>query len=186
MIGISLQIFLIAFSLALDAVGVSIVGGMKCKGLKVIHAIKVAASFGLFQAVMPLFGWFLGEAMKGVMVSAGYWVAFILLVVIGAKMLWEALNENKNHKEIVNIKVLILLSIATSIDALIIGVTLPLLGVPLFVSVSLIGLVTFVLSFLGFMFGKQLSMLFGKKVEILGGLALIAIGFKILLEHLVI
>lgn len=182
---ITLQIFLISFSLAMDAFSVSIAGGMKSQTAKVAHALKIAAFFGIFQAVMPLIGWAIGEAMKGFITAIDHWVVFILLGIIGIKMIREALSNDKGEKkDILNTKTLLLLSIATSIDALIVGITLSLLKLPFFVSISTIGIVTFILSFLGFLFGKQIGAIFGKKVEILGGVALILIGLKILIEHL--
>lgn len=183
---IFLQIFFIAFSLAIDTFGVSVIEGMKSHRSKTLQAFKVAAFFGIFQAVMPLVGWFIGELIRGIIFSVDHWVAFILLGGIGLKMLWEGLSKEGKNKDIANTKVLILLSIATSIDALIIGITLPLLKVPPVVSIGVIGFVTFVLSFLGFIFGRQMGAFFGKKIEVLGGLALIVIGIKILIEHLII
>lgn len=181
-----IEILIISVSLALDAVSVSIAGGLKSQQSKTIHAIKVAAFFGVFQAVMPLIGWYIGEMAKNLIQAVDHWVAFGLLTAIGIKMIHESLHneENAEKKDILNNKTLIILSIATSIDALIVGVTIGLLQIPLLVSVSTIGIVTFILCFLGFIFGKQIGTLFGKRIEILGGIALIGIGIKILLEHL--
>jgi len=179
-----LQIFVISFSLAMDAFSVSIAGGMKSQTAKVIHAVKVAAFFGIFQAGMPIVGWLIGEVMKEFISAIDHWVAFILLGIIGIRMIREATNNTRIKKNIFNTKILLLLSIATSIDALIVGITLNLLKTPFLISIGTIGMVTFILSFLGFLFGKQLGMLFGKKVGILGGVALILIGLKILIEHL--
>lgn len=181
------QIFLISFSLAMDAFSVSIAGGMKSQTAKVTHAVKVAAFFGIFQAIMPIAGWLIAEVMKGFITAIDHWVAFILLGIIGIKMIQEALSNNKEEKkDILNTNTLLMLSIATSIDALIVGVTLSLLKIPFLISISTIGIVTFILSFLGFLFGKQIGVFFGKKAEILGGAALIAIGLKILIEHLTV
>lgn len=179
------QILLVSFSLALDAFSVSIAGGMKSKAVKVAAAAKVAAFFGIFQVVMPIFGWLIGETLKGFIASIDHWVAFILLGVIGIKMIREALStDEEKKKNILDTKTLLLLSVATSIDALIVGITLNLLRIPFLFSIAAIGIVTFVLSFLGFLSGKYLGTMFGKKVEILGGVALIIIGSKILIEHL--
>ncbi len=180
------QILLIYISLAMDAFGVSVVGGIKSQTARVAHAIRVASFFGIFQAFMPIIGWLIGEAMKGFITTIDHWVAFVLLGIIGIKMIREALNNNgEEKKDILDTKTLLLLSVATSIDALIVGVTLSLLKLPFLVSISTIGIVTFILSFLGFLFGKQMGALFGKKVEILGGAALILVGLKILIEHLI-
>jgi putative Mn2+ efflux pump MntP len=181
-----LEIFFISLGLAMDAVSVSIAGGMKSQKAKIIHALKVAAFFGIFQAVMPVFGWLIGEATKGFISGIDHWVAFILLGIIGIKMIWEALNDSKMEKgNIFDTKTLLILSVATSIDALIVGITLNLLKTPFLISIAMIGTITFVLSFLGFLFGKQLGIFFGKKVGALGGIALILIGLKILIEHLI-
>lgn len=180
-----IQIFIISFILALDAFSVSIAGGMKSQKAKVAHAVKISAFFGAFQAGMPVIGWVVGETLKSFIAGVDHWVAFILLGVIGLKMIREALgNTQEEKRDILNTKTLLLLSVATSIDALIIGITLSLLKIPFFVSIITIGVVTFILSFLGFIFGKQLGVLFGKKAEALGGVALVLIGLKILIEHL--
>ena len=179
------QILLLSFSLALDSFSVSIAGGMKSQGAKLIHALKVAAFFGVFQAFMPVIGWSIGEAMKGFISGIDHWIAFGLLGIIGIRMIHEAFSEdNKERKNIVATKMLILLSIATSIDALVVGITLNLVKIPFILSISAIGIVTFILCFLGFLFGKKLGVNFGRKIEVLGGLVLIAIGIKILIEHI--
>jgi manganese efflux pump family protein len=180
------QLLLVSFGLAMDAVSVSIAGGIRSQKSKIIHAFKIAAFFGIFQAVMPIFGWLIGEAAKGFIGSIDHWVAFILLGIIGIKMIREALSSVGTEKRnIFDTKVLLMLSIATSIDAFVVGITLNLLRTPFLVSIIMIGIVTFFLSFIGFLFGKQLGILFGKKVEIFGGVALILIGLKILIEHLI-
>jgi manganese efflux pump family protein len=181
-----LEIFFISLSLAMDSVSVSIAGGMKSQTAKITHAFKVAAFFGTFQAIMPIFGWLIGKASEGFISGIDHWVAFVLLGIIGVKMMREALSKDKKiKKDILDTKTLLLLSVPTSIDALIVGITLELIGVPFLSSIIMIGLVTFILSFLGFLFGKQLGLLFGKKIGALGGIALILIGLKILIEHLV-
>lgn len=179
-------IILISISLALDSLAVSIAGGAHAQKSKIIHAIKVAAFFGTFQAIMPLFGWLIGETIKDAIISVDHWIAFFLLSGIGIKMIHEsitALPEDKK-RDLLNTKTLIMLSIATSIDAFVVGITLGLLTIPLLLSISIIGVVTFILCFFGFLFGNSFGKLFGKRIEILGGLVLIAIGTKILLEHL--
>lgn len=169
----------------MDSFSVSIAGGMRLQTGKVAHAIKVAAFFGGFQALMPFLGWLIGEALSELITAFGPWIAFILLGIIGAKMIREALSNNGiERKNILNTKTLLLLSVATSIDALIVGITLSLLEIPFIVAVSIIGIVTFILSFLGFLFGKKLGKVFSKEVEVFGGVILIIIGLKILIEHL--
>lgn len=180
------EIFLISISLALDSLAVSIAGGAQAQKSKIIHAVKVAAFFGVFQAAMPLLGWLIGEMLKDEIVAIDHWVAFVLLAGIGIKMIHESVTASPNDKKrnLLNTKTLIMLSIATSIDAFVVGITLGLLTIPLLLSISIIGIVTFILCFFGFLFGNRLGKLFGKRIEILGGLVLIAIGIKILLSHL--
>ncbi|MDP3948200.1 MAG: manganese efflux pump MntP family protein [bacterium] len=181
------QILLIAVSLALDAFSVSIVGGMKVRGAKHLHALRVAAIFGIFQAVMPIIGWSVGEAMKGFIGGIDHWIAFGLLGIIGINMIRESLSdESSERKNLLDTNTLIFLAIATSIDALVVGITLSLIKIPFILSISIIGLVTFIICFLGFLFGEKLGARFGKKIEVLGGLALIAIGVKILIEHIAV
>lgn len=178
-----INIFLIAFSLALDSLSVSIAGGMRSQKSKATHALKIAFFFGIFQAGMPILGWMLGELLLDTLTIAGPWIAFVLLGAIGLKMIYESIHEaHESKKDILDTKTLTALAIATSIDALVIGVTLPLLQIPFPLAILTIGLVTFVLCFLGFLFGKKLGTAFGKRVEIIGGLVLIGIGVKILLE----
>jgi putative Mn2+ efflux pump MntP len=150
-----------------------------------MHAVKVAAFFGLFQAGMPLIGWALGAVFKEYIMAFDHWIAFGLLTIIGIKMIRESLtNDPADKKNILDNSNLIALSIATSIDALIVGVTLGIFATPLLLSIAIIGLVTFVLCFFGFLFGKKLGTRFGKRIEILGGIIVILIGLKILLEQL--
>jgi putative Mn2+ efflux pump MntP len=180
-----IQILLISVSLAMDAVSVSIAGGTKAQNSKLAHAFKVAAFFGVFQAIMPIIGWAMGEALQGFISTINYWIAFTLLGAIGIKMIHEALQDEPTEKRnILDTKTLFVLAIATSIDALVVGVTLNVLQVPFVVSILTIGVVTFILSFVGFLFGKQLGVVFGKKIEIFGGLVLIALGIKILFDHI--
>jgi putative Mn2+ efflux pump MntP len=178
-------IILISLGLALDSFSVSIAGGIKSQKARTTDAIKVSAFFGSFQALMPVIGWLIAEASKNFISAIDHWIAFILLVAIGIKMIVESFSSNNdNKKDLLETKTLLLLAIATSIDALVVGITLNLLKTPFLISISTIGLVTFALSFLGFLFGKRLGKLFGKRIEILGGLVLILIGIKILIEHL--
>lgn len=134
---------------------------------------------------MPLIGWSIGSSLKGFISSFDHWVAFGLLFIIGFRMITESVK-NKDTKKIdlFNNRVLLLLSIATSIDALIVGITFAFLKVDILFSVAIIGLITFLISILGFMLGKKLSFIFAKKGGIIAGIVIILIGTKILLEHL--
>lgn len=177
------SIVLIAISLALDAVAVSIAGGLAVHRLRWQDALKVGLYFGGFQAGMPLLGWLIGSTFRGFVASVSGWVAFGLLAILGIKMIKEALEPSQDQPaRLLNHRSLLLLAIATSIDALVVGVTLNLVNLPLAVSAAVIGVITFGLSAAGFWFGKELGGLFsGKKVEIAGGLCLIAVGLKLLL-----
>lgn len=179
-----IQIIIIAISLSLDAVSVSVSSGIRSQKAKVLQAFKLASFFGIFQAGMPIIGWYLGEILQNLIASYAHWIAFVLLFLIGIKMIKESFDDTseKEKLRIFELKTLLLLSIATSIDALIVGITLAVIEIPLLISVSIIGIVTFVLCFLGFLFGKKLGSFFEGKIEIVGGLALIGIGLKILLE----
>ncbi len=158
---------------------------MKSQSARLAHALKVAAFFGVFQTAMPVIGWFAGEAMKGFITGVDHWIAFGLLGIIGLKMIHEAFGaDTEEKKNILETRTLIMLSIATSIDALVVGITLNLINIPFILSIGIIGLVTFIICFLGFLFGGYLGASFGKKVEVLGGLVLISIGARILIEHL--
>lgn len=178
-----INILIIAVSLALDAVSVSVASGVKAKHATIRDALKIAFFFGVFQAVMPLIGWGIGTLFEDIIASYSNWIAFILLTLVGFNMIHDALkNEEEHQKNILNTKILLALAVATSIDALVVGVTLDLIDVPLLLSVGIIGVVTFILSFLGFLFGKKLGTFFQGKVEVIGGVALIAIGVKMLLS----
>jgi putative Mn2+ efflux pump MntP len=180
-------IIVIALGLAMDAFAVSIVSGAAYKQLKIKHALRIALFFGGFQAIMPLIGYLAGLSIKTYIISYDHWVAFGLLSAVGGKMIYESFKiktaeENLNPS---NILILLVLSVATSIDALAIGITLSFLRVSLAAAVSIIGLVTFVLSYLGVFIGKRFGHFFENKIEAIGGLILIGLGLKILIEHLV-
>jgi putative Mn2+ efflux pump MntP len=181
-----LTITIIAVALAMDAFAVSIVSGSAYKKLQIKHAFRIAVFFGSFQALMPLIGSLAGMSVKHYIAGYDHWLAFGLLSAVGAKMIYESFKitpaqENFNPS---NIWVLLVLSLATSIDALAIGITLSFLKVEILTAVVIIGLVTFVLSYLGVFIGRKIGHFFENKIEAIGGLILIALGTKILLEHL--
>ncbi|HUV64258.1 MAG TPA: manganese efflux pump MntP family protein [Sedimentisphaerales bacterium] len=180
------MIVVIAVGLAMDAFAVSVVSGSVCKQLHVKHALRMAAFFGGFQAFMPLIGSLAGLSLKEYITSYDHWIAFCLLSAVGAKMIYESfkIKSVEENLDPSNIFVLLALSIATSIDALAIGITLSFITSSIGVAVTIIGLVTFVLSYLGVVIGKRFGHFFENKIEIFGGLILIAIGAKILIEHL--
>lgn len=182
----SLTIIFIALALAMDAFAVSIASGVTIKQLKIRHALTIGAWFGLFQALMPLVGWLGGMKLRVVIGKVDHWVAFGLLFFIGSKMIYESFKIESVEKkgDPLDIYVLFVLSVATSIDALAVGLSFAMLKVSIVMPVLVIGSVTFLLSFLGVWIGDKCGHLFEKKIEIIGGLLLIAVGAKILIAHL--
>lgn len=181
-----IPIIFIALGLAMDAFAVSITTGLALKKAKVNDALKMALSFGLFQAIMPALGWWIGISLRDFISSIDHWIAFSLLLFVGCKMIYEAITV-KPHKRGINslsFYFILVLSIATSIDALAIGVSFALLGVSIILPIIVIGSITFLLSFFGFVAGSKFGRLLGRKVEIAGGIVLISIGIKILVDHL--
>ncbi len=181
-----ITIIFIAFGLALDAFAVSIASGIVIKNLKIKDAMKIAFSFGLFQAIMPVIGWLAGLSISEFISGIDHWVAFGLLSVIGIKMIYESFKIEKVEKSFdpLNAYVLFLLSIATSIDALVVGLSFAILNILIVKPIIIIGFVTFIMSFIGVFVGKKVGHFFERKIEFVGGLILIAIGAKIFIEHL--
>ncbi len=181
-----ITILIIAIGLAMDAFAVSIVSGLTLAHIRVRNALTVALFFGSFQALMPLIGWLSGNTLKGYISGFDHWVAFGLLCAIGCKMIYESfkLESDKENVDPQKIGVLFVLAIATSIDALAVGISLSFLDVAIIIPALIIGLVTFLLSFGGVYVGNKFGHFFERKMELVGGLVLIGIGIKILIEHL--
>ena len=179
-------VLLIAVGLAMDSFSVSITSGLYLESPRIEDALKVGAFFGFFQAFMPLIGWLGALTLIDLISGFDHWVAFFLLLLIGCKMIYEsAMRKNGSlRNNMLNGIVLLTLSIATSIDALAVGISLAFLRFSIFFSVIIIGVVTFILSFFGLYLGSHGGKLLGRKIEIIGGVILILIGIKILLEHL--
>ena len=178
-------ILVLALGLAMDAFAVSIVSGSIYKELKVQHAFRMALSFGLFQALMPLIGALAGLTVREYVAAYDHWLAFGLLSAVGLKMICESFKiEPGDRKNPADVAVLLALSIATSIDALAVGITLSLIVTSMVLAVTVVGAMTFVLSYAGIQIGKRFGHLFESKIEALGGLMLIGLGVKIFLEHL--
>ena len=177
---------LIALGLAMDALAVSITCGSIIKRLKINSAFKIAVFFGSFQALMPLVGWAAGLTFRDYITSFDHWVAFGLLVLVGGKMIYESFQKESGKKQIdpLNLSILLVLSIATSIDALAVGLSLSFLNVSIILPAIIIGVITLALSFAGVFLGNKLAHLLKTRIELLGGLILIGIGIKILVEHL--
>ena len=181
-----ITIIFIAVGLAMDAFAVSIVSGATYKRLNVEHALRMAAFFGAFQAVMPLAGSLAALSVKEYIADYDHWIVFGLLAAVGGKMIYESFKFDIEGKKFdpTNIVVLLALSIATSIDALAVGITLSLITDSVVIAVIIIGLITFVLSYLGVLIGKKFGHFFENKIEAVGGLVLLGLGTKILFEHL--
>jgi len=181
-----LEIVIIAVGLSMDALAISIASGGAYKQLHIRHAFRIAAFFGGFQALMPIIGYMAGLSLKDYISHYDHWVIFGILTVIGAKMIYEALKieQAERRGDITSMMVLFVLSAATSLDALAVGVTLPLMTSSVGEAAVIIGIVTFVLCFVGVYIGSRMGHFFETKMEVIGGLALIAIGTKILTEHL--
>lgn len=179
-------ISLIAVGLAMDCLAVAITSGLAIKKLRIHHAAQIAFFFGFFQALMPVLGWLAGSGLRGLLSSWDHWIAFLLLCAIGAKMIYESqkLPDSKKDFNPLNFYVLLLLSLATSIDALAIGVSFAFLHISLFLPIILIGLITFFISFAGVFLGHHTGHFFENKMELAGGIILIIIGFKVLVEHI--
>jgi putative Mn2+ efflux pump MntP len=182
-----LQIILIAFALALDAFAVSVAAGFSIPKVRVRHAVTYAAWFGGFQAVMPLAGWCGGRTLARYISEVDHWIAFGLLALVGGKMIYESfrIEEQEKPKDPLDVKMLFLLAVATSIDAFAVGLSFALLNVTVFLPVLIIGVVTFGMSYAGVYLGAKGSHFFERKIEVVGGLILIAIGIKILWSHLI-
>ena len=181
-----ITIILIALGLAMDALAVSITNGIVIKNLKMLHAFRVALVFGLFQALMPALGWLAGLGLKNFISGVDHWIAFGLLTAIGVKMISESFKTgaSRSGDAALATSLLLVLSVATSIDALAVGLTLAFLDVLLIIPVVIIGAVTFGMSFAGVYVGNRFGTLLGRKMETVGGLILIGIGVKILIQHL--
>ena len=180
------EIILIAVSLAMDAFAVSICKGLSMKKMDWKKAIIIALYFGLFQGGMPLIGYLLGVGFEESIKFIDHWIAFGLLAFIGGNMIKEALSKNEDDEvdDKVDFKTMIVLAIATSIDALAVGVTFAFLNVNIILAVSLIAIITFIISCIGVKLGNVFGDKYEKKAELAGGIVLILIGLKILLEHL--
>lgn len=176
----------IAVGLSMDAFAVSITHGITVKHERMNHALKMAIFFGGFQALMPLIGWLAGLRLREWISGVDHWIAFGLLSLIGGKMIYESLKLKPEEKGAasLSLSVLVLLSIATSIDALAVGVSFAFLKIAIITPILVIGGITFLLCFLGFLVGNRVGHFFESKIEVVGGLILIGIGLKILLQDL--
>jgi len=181
-------ILFLAVGLAMDATAVSAARGLAVPEVRARHVLLVAGFFGGFQALMPVIGWLLGARIGTLVQAWDHWIAFVLLAFVGGKMLWEARGgEDEGEEKGVDpfaLRSMLMLAIATSIDALAVGITLPMLNAPFALSIATIGVVTALLSAVGLFAGRRFGALLGKRLDFAGGVVLIGLGFKILMEHL--
>ena len=182
------ELLLIGIGLSMDAFAVSICKGLNMKKVNKVHCAVIALFFGGFQALMPLIGWALGKQFESYITSIDHWIAFVLLALIGGNMVRESRQKEAEEVEKcepkLNIKELFLLAIATSIDALAVGITFAFLKVDIIPAIAIIGATTFTISAIGVFVGNIFGSKYKDKAELAGGIILILIGVKILLEHL--
>ena len=183
-------LLLMGAGLSMDAFAVSICKGLSMRKVNKKQCLVIGLFFGGFQALMPFIGWVLGSQFEQYITSIDHWIAFILLGFIGGKMVVEAIREKDEAVEVgkmdppLDLKEMFILAIATSIDALAVGITFAFLQVPIVEAISIIGIKTFVISVIGVYVGNFFGNRYKKKAELAGGIILILIGLKILLEHL--
>ena len=180
-----IELFLIAVGLSMDACAVSVCKGLAMPKCTFKKAAIVGLWFGGFQALMPAIGYILGAQFQETIASIDHWIAFVLLALIGGNMIHEALDNDEEEADAsLDVKTMFLLAVATSIDALAIGITFAFLKVNIIPAVCFIGIVTFIISFAGVKIGNVFGARYKNKAEIVGGVILILLGLKILLEHL--
>lgn len=184
------ELLLTAIALSMDAFAVSVCKGLGMRRMRYDQALVISLYFGVFQALMPLIGWLLGTSFSRYIQEFDHWIAFVLLAFLGGKMLWDVFHEKEDGEQEsaerrLDHRELFMLAIATSIDALAVGIAFACLDVNIWSSISIIGVTTLVISFAGVWIGNRFGNRFQKKAEIAGGLVLILIGVKILAEHLI-
>ena len=179
------ELFLIGIGLSMDAFAVAICKGLSMRKIDGRQTVTVALFFGGFQALMPVLGWALGKQFEQYITRYDHWIAFVLLLYIGGKMIWEALRGGEEAAAAANfsVKELLLLAVATSIDALAVGITFAFLRVEIGLAAAIIGCTTFALSLAGVFIGNRFGSRYKQKAEVVGGVILVLIGVKILLEH---
>lgn len=182
-----LSILAIALGLSADCFAVAVSGSIARRDHSRVDILRVSLSFGLFQALMPALGWLAGRTVVSYVANYDHWLAFILLAFIGGKMLWESFHSSSDDTKKTNITKgipLLVLSIATSIDALAVGLSFAFLKVDMVVACLTIGMVAFIITVVGFIIGRKSSKIIGKRAELIGAIILIGIGLRILLSHL--
>lgn len=178
------ELLLLSVGLAMDAFAVSVCKGLSVKKYLLRYSLAAGAYFGGFQALMPLIGWLLGIRFESIIKSVDHWIAFGLLVLIGANMIREAFGKEETVNASFSPAAMLPLAVATSIDALAVGVTFAFLDVNIWIAISMIGVITFAISAAGVKIGNVFGTRFQSKAEFAGGVILILLGIKILIEHL--
>ena len=178
----NIEIFFLAVGRAMDAFAVSICKGLAIKKTHLKESLVVGTYFGFFQALMPLIGYLLAFKFKDMIMNIDHWIAFVFLSLIGINMIFEKETEKLNNE--IGFKQMIIAAIATSIDALVVGITMSFLNVNILKSAILIGIVTFILSAIGIKIGNIFGNKYERRAKIVGGIILIVIGFKTLIEHI--
>ena len=181
------SILLIALGLSADCFAVSLSGSVSMKSFTRFQIFRTALTFGFFQALMPVLGWLLGQTIVDFIADYDHWIAFILLGFIGGKMIWESFHKKEDEQslDITRGFLLITLAVATSIDALAVGLTFAFIEVNLTLAVFIIGITAFLATIVSFLIGKKLGKLAGRWAELVGGLILIGIGIRIVITHLI-
>ncbi|MBN2597494.1 manganese efflux pump MntP family protein [Labilibaculum sp.] len=181
-----LSILLLALGLSVDSFAASICSGLAIKKIHFFQAAKIAFFLAVFQGGMPIIGWYTGWELKDLIKDFDHWVAFILLAGMGSKMIYESITSKEKDCSFNPLKLLVLIgiSVATSIDALVVGLSLALIDVVIWFPAIIIGIITFIVSMLGMLLGKKIGSKMSKRFEIIGGVVLILIGFRILIEHI--
>lgn len=181
-----IEILFIALALSADTFAVSVASGANIKQSYLANALKMGIIFAAFQGLMPIIGWLAGNGMEKFVSDFAHWIAFLLLILIGGKMIRECFKKNDNkEKNAFRLSIIFLLAIATSIDALAIGITFSMLNVSIFYPAIIIGIITFIVAFLGVFMGRRMAHFFENRLKFLGGAILILIGLKVLLERLI-
>ena len=183
-----LELFVVGAGLAMDAFAVSVCKGLSMRKMSIKSGCIVGGYFGFFQAMMPTIGFFLGVGFKDYIVAIDHWIAFVLLAIIGGNMIKESMESDCEEcgDDDLSFKAMLPLAVATSIDALAVGVTFAFLNVNIYLAAIIIGVTTFIISFAGVKIGNVFGLKYKSKAELAGGCILILMGLKILLEHLAI
>lgn len=179
------ELILMAVALAMDALAVSVCKGMTVKRLTVRYSLRTGLYFGGFQMLMPIVGYFIGRTFAGVVGIFAPWVVFAILTALGINMLVGIFKEDKEHTDDFSHKTMFILAIATSIDALAIGVSLSVMHTGIWINAAIIGMITFAITSVGVVLGNRFGNLLGSKAELIGGFILIGVGLRVLIEHLV-